>query len=304
MLPVVVFAVAFVALLIAPVAYVALYSVAVALGFVLAWAGSRGQAGELLKRWSVPLALGLVLVLLKSRGTDAFKYDLLLVIGMPLAMSVAGIVIEGRPAAFTLVVGLLVLVAGYLDARAHGLLGRTWVPIAVSRGPIVCLGDSLTAGVGASPQESYPRLLEELLGLPVINAGVAGDTSADALRRLESDVLAQRPEAVILLIGGNDFLRHVPTEQFERNLDQILARLRGAGLPVLLIQQPTGPLSGRFYRVYADLARRHGALLFPETVVKRFYLHPNDYLADSIHWNARAHRDFARALLEYIERSP
>ena len=240
---------------------------------------------------------------MKAGDLPVFKYDLLLTLGFPVLLALAAVLVKGRPALFTLLLAALMLATAYFDVRAHGLLGRTWVPVRVSRGPIVCLGDSLTAGVGTTPQLAYPALLQAMLGLPVINAGVAGDTSADALRRLDSDVLAKKPEAVMVLIGGNDFLRHVPEDQFVHNLDQIVARLRGAGVPVLLVQQPTGPLSGRFYRDYVEVAQRYDALLFPETLLKRFYLHPNDYLADSIHWNARAHREFAEALREYVEKA-
>ena len=75
---------------------------------------------------------------------------------------------------------------------------------------IICFGDSLTRGLGAAPGHDYPSLLAEALGRDVINAGVNGDTTRDALQRLTADVLARTPQLVIVQFGGNDFLRKVP----------------------------------------------------------------------------------------------
>lgn len=297
------FAVFFLLLLFSPVAYAGIYGVALSAGFFFAWTGAPGRTGELLKRWLVPLLLGLLLALLRTRELPAFRYDLLLVLAFPVLLLVSGELVKGRPAVFVLALAATLSAIAFLDLRAHGLLGRNWDPIRVSRGPIVCLGDSLTAGVGATPEEAYPALLARALGLPVINAGVPGDTSGDALRRLEADVLAHHPEAVILLIGGNDLLRRAPRDVFERNLHEMLARLRAAGIPVLLVQQASIPLLADFSSCYRQAATRHGALLLPNHLIQSFYRRPNTYIADSIHWNARAHREFADELLKYLEKS-
>jgi len=74
-----------------------------------------------------------------------------------------------------------------------------------SRGEtVICFGDSLTEGVGAGSGEDYPSLLERQLKLPIVNAGRRGDTAADALSRVEQEVLARNPRLVIVLFGGND----------------------------------------------------------------------------------------------------
>jgi lysophospholipase L1-like esterase len=92
---------------------------------------------------------------------------------------------------------------------------------------IVCLGDSITAGVGAGPGEAYPELLAARLGTEVLNAGEPGDTAAQGLARLD-DVLAEDPWMVVVELGGNDILRQVPPEQTERSLRRILDRLLAA----------------------------------------------------------------------------
>ena len=70
--------------------------------------------------------------------------------------------------------------------------------------PIVFFGDSLTSGVGAAPQESYPKVIESKVSLTVINAGIAGDTAKDAIQRVERDVLKHNPQMVIVFLGAND----------------------------------------------------------------------------------------------------
>lgn len=73
-------------------------------------------------------------------------------------------------------------------------------------GPIVAFGDSLTAGVGSTGGNDYVNQLEELIEEDIINAGVSGDTTEEALDRLEEDVLSHDPRAVIVWLGGNDHL--------------------------------------------------------------------------------------------------
>ncbi len=69
---------------------------------------------------------------------------------------------------------------------------------------IVCFGDSLTYGTGASLGMDYPSQLSRLIGKPVINAGIPGDTTATALSRLDRDVLGRSPRIVLITLGGND----------------------------------------------------------------------------------------------------
>ncbi|HXG65359.1 MAG TPA: arylesterase, partial [Blastocatellia bacterium] len=110
---------------------------------------------------------------------------------------------------------------------------------------IVAFGDSLTAGFGLPPAESYPALLQKRLEADgfqyeVVNAGVSGDTSAGGVRRidwsLEGDV-----RIVILELGANDILRGQPVEQMKKNLSQIIERAQAKGAEVVLagMEAPT-----------------------------------------------------------------
>jgi acyl-CoA thioesterase-1 len=145
------------------------------------------------------------------------------------------------------------------------------VPVA-SRPRIVALGDSLTAGLGLSPAEAYPALLQERLdreGLryEVVNAGVSGDTSAGGLRRvdwaLEGDV-----KVLIVALGGNDALRGLPIEQLRDNLAEIITRAKRRGITVILAGMEAPPNFGAGYTVafrqaYRDLAKDHDVVLVP-----------------------------------------
>ncbi|MBI3118467.1 MAG: hypothetical protein HYZ00_07260, partial [Candidatus Hydrogenedentes bacterium] len=106
-----------------------------------------------------------------------------------------------RHRAFTVLAAWLPLVLGGCGVDYDDVAN-----IANTRTAIVCFGDSITHGYGASPGRDYPARLAELLGTPVINAGVDGDTTASALKRLEEDVLIEEPRLVIVELGGNDFL--------------------------------------------------------------------------------------------------
>src|SRR5688500_11781318 len=79
-------------------------------------------------------------------------------------------------------------------------------------GPIVAFGDSLVVGVGAAPGNDFVSLLSARIDEPIINLGRSGDTTEKALARI-SEVINEKPALVIVLLGGNDYLRKVPIDQ-------------------------------------------------------------------------------------------
>jgi len=163
---------------------------------------------------------------------------------------------------------------------------------------VLALGDSLTFGSGATPDTSYPAALASLTGWRVVNAGVPGDTSAQALQRLPSLLQEHQPVLVLVSIGGNDLLRRLPEADTRANVQRICELARGAGAQVLLLAVPrpsvaaaiTGSLSD--HPMYAELAdalhvplQAHGwsAVLADESL-----------RADQIHANARGYAQVAR----------
>ncbi len=146
--------------------------------------------------------------------------------------------------------------------------------------PMVALGDSLFAGYGLEPGQSYPAHLEQALrargiNAQIMNAGVSGDTTAGGLARLDFTLNSQKqpPALVLISLGGNDVLRGLPPEQTKANLDAILTKLNQRKVPAMLMGMLAPPNLGADYRakfdaIYPALAKKHGAALVP------FFLQP------------------------------
>jgi acyl-CoA thioesterase-1 len=145
-------------------------------------------------------------------------------------------------------------------------------PEAPTKPRIVFLGDSLTIGLGLSPDQSYPSLIGKKLkangrDYEVVNAGVSGDTSAGGMRRLdwslEGDV-----RLLVVALGANDGLRGLPASELKKNLASVLERARSRGVPVILAGMEAPPNNGAEYtrdfrNVYTDLAKEYQVRLIP-----------------------------------------
>jgi len=184
---------------------------------------------------------------------------------------------------------------------ALALLGgcRREIPNLDSPGTtIVAFGDSITAGYGADgPGTTYPERLAERIGRPVINAGVPGDTTADALARIEP-VIAQDPWLVIVELGGNDLLRQVPIERVEANFTAIVERLLAARIAVVLVEIH-GPFGGGRY---ADLFERMGKKYHVPVLEDALpdILSDRALKSDEIHPNASGYEKLAEAVAEEL----
>jgi acyl-CoA thioesterase I len=137
---------------------------------------------------------------------------------------------------------------------------------------IVALGDSLTAGLGLPANAAFPARLEQALkakgmAVEISNAGVSGDTAAGGLARLDWSV-PEGTEAVIVELGANDTLRGIDPKVTRQALEEIVRRLRGRGIAVLLAGMRAAPNLGPDYArdfeaIYSDLAARNDLLLYP-----------------------------------------
>jgi acyl-CoA thioesterase-1 len=156
---------------------------------------------------------------------------------------------------------------------------------------IVAFGDSLVAGYRLPPDKSFPAQLEAALqeegrDVRVVNAGVSGDTSADALARLDW-ALPDDADAVIVELGANDALRGFDLSETRKALDEILTRLKERDLPVLLTGMEAPRNYGEDYakdfrEMYAELAEKHGTLFYP-FFLKGVALNPELNMPDGIH---------------------
>lgn len=105
---------------------------------------------------------------------------------------------------------------------------------------IIAFGDSLTEGVGASRGKTYPDRLSASLNVPILNKGVRGNTTSEALARLDRDVLAHDPKIVLLLLGGNDLLRRAPRDETLRDYEEIVKRIQARGALVIVLTLEVG----------------------------------------------------------------
>ena len=174
------------------------------------------------------------------------------------------------------------------------------IPISISR--IVCFGDSLTYGYGASQGMDYPTRLEEMTGIEIINAGVSGNTTADGLARLEDDVLAYEPDVVLITLGGNDLKNRMSVDTARANLLSIIQRIHAAGAMVVLGGIDI-PLYGKGYaQMYESLARQTGSVLVPNILEDQFG-NP-ELMSDSIHPNDKGYEIMAGYFYKALDGLP
>ena len=197
-----------------------------------------------------------------------------------------------------------------LAAAVIGCTARTPSPPAPSESPplVVAFGDSLTSGPGLRPSETYPALLQQRItadGLPhrVINAGHAGDTTTEALGRLDA-ALAPGTRILIVALGINDGLRGAAVSIVEQNLGTIIERAKSRNIHVLLCAMEAPPIGGfgysiEFHRAFTRLAERFQVPVVP------FFLtgvagRPDLNLEDRFHPNAAGHRVIAETIWRYL----
>jgi acyl-CoA thioesterase-1 len=186
------------------------------------------------------------------------------------------------------------------------------IPVMGPERRILAFGDSLFAGYGLDPAQSYPARLEAALrakgvNATIANAGVSGDTTAAGLQRLAFtlDAQAAKPDLFILELGGNDLLRGLSPEQTSANLGAMLAELKKRGIPVLLMGMRAPPNYGPEYQaqfdaLYRDLAKEHGAALIPFWL-EDIYREPELFQADKIHPTAEGIERLVAATLDEVE---
>lgn len=169
---------------------------------------------------------------------------------------------------------------------------------------VLILGDSLTQGVGASSrQTAYPTLLAQHSGWQVINGGISGNTSAQALERLPSLLDAHQPELVIISIGGNDFLQRKPTTETEANISQSIQLSQNSGAQVLLVAVPYLSLAAAIghpsdHEMYKQLAQKHQVHLLQDAWSD--VLGDKALRSDAVHANDAGYAEFHEALIDKL----
>lgn len=170
---------------------------------------------------------------------------------------------------------------------------------------VLALGDSLTAGLGVASGEAWPEQLAALTGWGVINGGVSGNTSGDALLRLPALLEEHDPVLVLVTLGGNDMLRHVPLVETVANLEQILDMINEHGAKAVLLATPKPSAMGAVFKNLsaADLYRRvadERAVPLIEDAIADILSDPQ-LKGDPLHPNAAGHAQLSRKIFAALK---
>src|SRR4030043_300231 len=167
---------------------------------------------------------------------------------------------------------------------------------------IICFGDSITFGYGVNPGEDYPSCLAKMLNMPVINAGLDGDTSSTGLQRIDAEVLEKDPLLVIIEFGGNDFLKKIPLGQTMKNIETMIQKIQEKGAMVALVDVRMGFVMRDYGTKYKRLSQKYNTI-FTSPVLSGIITNPQ-LKSDFFHPNAEGYKLIAqrihRSIISYL----
>lgn len=172
-------------------------------------------------------------------------------------------------------------------------------PLNINNGgrDIIAFGDSLTYGLGAEPEESYPAVIAGLSGRNVVNLGISGNTAQDGLNRIE-ELNEYSPYMVLIEFGANDYMRKRPFDQTQQALTQIVDYVQQRGA-IAVIVDTGGPGMGKYTKLMKKLAKEKNAVYVP-AILKGIFTKP-DLKSDMIHPNAKGYALIAKKVHKYIK---
>ena len=179
---------------------------------------------------------------------------------------------------------------------------------------LICLGDSLTAGFGATrpflvdKSNSYPAYLQKKVNFSVINAGVSGDTTAQGLARVDSDVLSKDPDIVIILLGANDVFSDIPISTTQNNLQNIINKVDSGNRKIYLAKFYTDATAAamsipsdtitQYNNMFTTLAASSNKITLIEDIWTGVW---GIHMSDNIHPNARGYEIMADNIFNAIK---
>lgn len=156
---------------------------------------------------------------------------------------------------------------------------------------VYIIGDSVAAGLGDGKEETWPRILARKHAIEVNDFSHVGATAGSALKQAKR--LPASGGIVFIEIGGNDVLGSTTAAKFERDLDQLLAKVRAPSRQIVMFELPLPPFQNEYGRSQRNLAERHGVLLVPKRVFAAV-LTADGATLDSVHLSAAGHERMAR----------
>lgn len=165
---------------------------------------------------------------------------------------------------------------------------------------IIVLGDSIASGYGVPDEAAFPSVLSRLLGIPIVNRGVSGNTTAMGLNRVQTDVIAGNPWLVIVELGGNDFLQKLPQPETEKNLREIITSVQVSGAIAVLLGMELGVFVDEYKELYERVAKDTKAYLIPQ-ITQGILDNPRYRQDDIIHPNQAGHELLATRIAQHLK---
>lgn len=175
---------------------------------------------------------------------------------------------------------------------------------------ILFLGDSLTEGLGVSKEQAYPSIVEDMIqsklkeDVEIINGGVSGSTTSDALSRLKW-YLRKKPDIVFIALGANDGLRGLDLNQSQKNLEQIIETAQKTGSKVLLAGMLIPPNYGedyskQFENMFKTIKEKYNLAFMPFLLLDVAGVQELNQ-RDGIHPNVEGHKKISKNVFEFLK---
>jgi acyl-CoA thioesterase I len=203
-------------------------------------------------------------------------------------------------AAMMVVTVAALMVPGYAAGQSESSAANSEAPAVEERPVILAIGESTTEGFGVRRDLSYPAQLQKELDkrgyrYRVVNHGVSGSTTFDALGRLDRGV-ALLPKIVIIALGGNDSGSHVPPEATRANMTKLVSIFRRVGAEVFITDRRVPGAEGMF----AEIAKEQGAVLM-SPLTTDVAGNPDLLIGDQSHPNADGYTIIVANILKVLE---
>jgi len=166
---------------------------------------------------------------------------------------------------------------------------------------VLAFGDSLTFGTGASPAQSYPAVLEGLIGRKVVRSGVPGETSAEGLARLPGVLDEEKPALLVLCHGGNDFLQKLNEAEAANNLRSMIRLARDRKIAVVLVATPKPGFGVSMPLFYKEIGKEFGIPV--EIDILADVLTDKKLKSDLVHPNAEGYRHVAESVAKMLKKA-
>jgi len=163
---------------------------------------------------------------------------------------------------------------------------------------IVAFGDSLVQGVGSTNGNDFVSVLSRKINRPIINLGVSGNTTSDGVMRL-SQLNKYKPKVVIVLLGGNDYLKKVPRAETLQNLQTIIDDIHKRRSTVLLLGVRGGLIVDNFKKDFENISEANSTAFVPNVLDD--LIGDNSLMSDAIHPNDKGYAIIADKVYKVLK---